>query len=130
MISKLKQRLAHLISQKKKEICKRYSFQQAGLSDLFERVIRDRSDEATRNSALRKEQALEDHFLLEYRRLEDAQQRLDAGEFGVCQICREPISISRLFSIPESSLCLNCAKSNERRPTFQNHVNWGQEDAR
>lgn len=46
-------------------------------------------------------------------RLNDALHRLDKDEYGECLICEEPISKARLKVMPESAICLNCARARE-----------------
>ncbi len=38
-----------------------------------------------------------------------ALQRIDAGGFGVCKECEAPIGMARLFAIPWTPLCRDCA---------------------
>lgn len=42
--------------------------------------------------------------------LEYAGKRLDDPEFGYCVECGEAIPIPRLFAMPESTLCVDCAE--------------------
>ena len=35
--------------------------------------------------------------------------KVDQPDFGNCTMCRTPISVKRLFAIPESTLCMQCA---------------------
>ena len=42
--------------------------------------------------------------------LEYALKRLDDPEFGYCADCGDNIPIPRLLSMPESTLCVNCAE--------------------
>ncbi|WP_340120864.1 TraR/DksA family transcriptional regulator [Methylobacter svalbardensis] len=37
--------------------------------------------------------------------------RIDKGQYGLCQVCAQPISKERLKAIPYSSLCMKCASS-------------------
>jgi DnaK suppressor protein len=41
--------------------------------------------------------------------LEDAVQRLDAGAYGVCEICGNPIPPERLEARPTARRCVRCA---------------------
>ena len=36
--------------------------------------------------------------------------RLDAGEYGICTSCGEPISPGRLEALPYAELCIACAE--------------------
>ena len=42
-------------------------------------------------------------------RLEVVLGKADQPDFGKCAICRATIPVKRLFAIPESTLCMQCA---------------------
>lgn len=39
--------------------------------------------------------------------------RLDAGEYGLCMDCDEPIAEARLKALPYATLCIQCAEEAE-----------------
>lgn len=39
--------------------------------------------------------------------------RLDAGEYGLCTDCEEPIAEARLKALPYATLCIQCAEETE-----------------
>ena len=41
--------------------------------------------------------------------IEGALRRMDAGEYGICFVCGEPIDIRRLAIAPASTRCVACA---------------------
>ncbi len=43
-------------------------------------------------------------------RLERVWPRIDHPEFGLCQVCGEPIPFARLMILPEADLCVPCAE--------------------
>lgn len=43
-------------------------------------------------------------------RLERALRKIDDPDFGICQVCEEPIPHARLLVMPESDLCVGCAE--------------------
>lgn len=47
-------------------------------------------------------------------KIDKALRKIDAGEFGTCEECEEPISIKRLEARPETSLCIRCKEDQER----------------
>jgi len=47
-------------------------------------------------------------------RTERALAKLDAGTYGVCDTCGEPIPPARLRAMPDSVLCVSCAASSPR----------------
>ena len=48
--------------------------------------------------------------------IEDALQRIREGSFGDCEVCGKPIPVARLQAIPHTTMCINCARAEERRP--------------
>jgi DnaK suppressor protein len=64
--------------------------------------------ESNRNSVLR----IRDRERKLIIKMQEALQRLDAGEFGVCEECEEAISVERLKARPVTTLCIAC-KSNQ-----------------
>ena len=47
-------------------------------------------------------------------KLDLALKKIDDGNFGVCEICEEPIGKKRLEARPETSLCIKCKEDQER----------------
>ena len=45
--------------------------------------------------------------------LEEAQRRVEAGTYGRCEGCGEPIDIQRLRVMPFAAYCVNCQKEQE-----------------
>lgn len=48
-------------------------------------------------------------------RLAAALQRIEAGDYGLCVECEEPIAPRRLAAVPEAERCLGCQDRHERR---------------
>lgn len=48
--------------------------------------------------------------------VEHALQKYEAGTYGLCDSCGQPIEQGRLEAIPQASLCLNC-KSQQAKET-------------
>lgn len=47
----------------------------------------------------------------EIAQIKQAIERIDRGEYGICQSCGEQISKERLKVVPYSNLCIKCAAS-------------------
>lgn len=47
------------------------------------------------------------------RHIELALQRIEAGEYGVCVRCGEPIAFARLLAQPAATLCIECQSASE-----------------
>lgn len=48
-------------------------------------------------------------------KIDEALMRMDAGNFGVCEECEEPIEPRRLEARPVSTHCIACKERQERR---------------
>ena len=46
---------------------------------------------------------------------ERALSRIDAGTYGVCESCGQPIGKARLQAFPQATLCVTCKQRQERR---------------
>lgn len=51
--------------------------------------------------------------------IEAAIERLHSGDFGICELCKKPISIDRLRLLPETRFCLACQQETE---TMKSHI--------
>jgi RNA polymerase-binding protein DksA len=47
--------------------------------------------------------------------IDRALSRIDAGTYGVCESCGEPIGKGRLMAFPRATLCMTCKQREERR---------------
>lgn len=46
-------------------------------------------------------------------KIKDALERVDSGEFGICEMCGDDIGEERLKARPVTTLCINCKKKQE-----------------
>jgi DnaK suppressor protein len=53
-----------------------------------------------------------ERFLMD--KIDHALRKIDAGEYGICEECEEPISLPRLLARPEAQLCIQCKEAQER----------------
>ena len=67
------------------------------------------SMESNRNSELR----IRDRERKLIFKIQEALQRLDDGEYGVCEQCGEEIGIERLKARPVATLCIGCKSDQE-----------------
>lgn len=47
--------------------------------------------------------------------IDEALKKIEEGNFGICEECKSPISITRLKAIPYTRLCLKCQEAKEKR---------------
>ncbi|TKB06369.1 TraR/DksA family transcriptional regulator [Desulforhopalus sp. IMCC35007] len=53
--------------------------------------------------------------------IEGALTKMMSGTYGICEECREPISLARLQALPTTSFCRRCAselETKQKSPTF------------
>ena len=48
------------------------------------------------------------------KKIDHALSKIDAGTFGICEDCGDPISAKRLEARPETTLCIKCKEDQER----------------
>jgi len=52
--------------------------------------------------------SLERNLEVNLEKIEDALQRIEKGEYGICEKCSNQIEDERLIAYPEATLCLKC----------------------
>ncbi|MFZ0613475.1 MAG: RNA polymerase-binding protein DksA [Desulfobacterales bacterium] len=65
--------------------------------------------EIDRNFALR----MRDRESKLIRKIRNALTRIEAGTFGICEMCGEPISVKRLKARPVTTHCIDCKRVRE-----------------
>ena len=53
---------------------------------------------------------LDDEAVGELRQVNRALERLNAGTYGICAVCDEPIDPRRLEALPFAEICISCAE--------------------
>lgn len=67
--------------------------------------------DALQGQAMSKEQGRRRE--LELQKIAAALRRLEAGDYGNCLACDEPIAMKRLLLDPAATLCISCASARE-----------------
>ncbi|MDO9630653.1 MAG: RNA polymerase-binding protein DksA [Desulfovibrionales bacterium GWA2_65_9] len=88
---------------------------QATIDDMTEtvEVYADPADRATAESDRAFTLRLRDRERKLIKKITQALQRIDDGEFGVCVECGDDIGIARLKARPMTTLCINCKSKQE-----------------
>lgn len=79
----------------------------------------DPTDRATQESDRNFELRIRDRERKLINKIKEALNRIETGEFGICEECGDEISEARLKVRPVTTLCINCkmeAEQKERRP--------------
>jgi RNA polymerase-binding transcription factor DksA len=74
-----------------------------------------------KEKSLGMEQTLTEHL----RQITHALSRLEAGSYGVCENCGQPIAPDRLEAMPEATLCVRCKAAQERQEAPERRVTPG-----
>lgn len=106
------------LSEKKEEI-----LNEAGktLSEMTDQNanIPDPNDRATVESGRSFELRIRDRERKLLSKIEEALQRIDDGEYGMCEDCGEPIGEKRLEARPVTTLCIDCKTIQENEEKSQ-----------
>jgi DnaK suppressor protein len=74
----------------------------------------DLSDRASRESDRNFELRIRDRERKLIKKMKEALMRIDAGTFGICEVCGKEISEKRLMARPVTTLCIDCKKAQEK----------------
>ena len=88
---------------------------EATLEDMTEsgEVYADPADRATAESDRAFTLRLRDRERKLIKKIQKAINRIEDGEFGICQECGDGIAIPRLKARPMTTLCINCKSKQE-----------------
>jgi RNA polymerase-binding protein DksA len=75
----------------------------------------DQADTGTKNITRESEMALAANAREMLEQTERALDRLDAGTYGLCESCGQPIGKARMQAFPRATLCVDCKQKQERR---------------
>jgi len=67
-----------------------------------------REEEASEAFELEKRLALEKKLRGTLAEIEHALEKYEAGTYGLCDSCGQPIELTRLQALPQANLCLSC----------------------
>ena len=70
---------------------------------------KDWSEQATERENDDVVDALGESIMIELEQIDNALFRIEKNEYNICAGCGEEISEERLFALPYTSVCLNCA---------------------
>lgn len=91
------------------------------LSDMTDNNdnIPDPNDRATIESGRSFELRIRDRERKLLSKIEEALERVEEGEFGICEDCGEEIGIKRLEARPVTTLCIDCKTIQEQKERSQ-----------
>ena len=75
----------------------------------------DPNDRATQESDRNFELRIRDRERRLINKITEALERIDSGEFGICEVCEEEIGEARLRARPVTTLCIDCKMEQEKK---------------
>jgi DnaK suppressor protein len=99
----------------RKEISQAESQIAARLGDTVAEAGDDEADASSKVFEREHELALTHNSRELLEQTERALARIEAGTYGVCESCGEPIGKARLLAFPRATLCVECKQRQERR---------------
>lgn len=84
-------------------------------ADLFSVAGADSGDEDASEQAWASGADILRHLQAEIREVDDALERLRAGQYGRCMDCGAPIRANRLRAMPTARRCVGCQAGAERK---------------
>ncbi|MFC4059898.1 TraR/DksA family transcriptional regulator [Planomonospora corallina] len=112
-LEEVRQRLTAEIEELTAEIARAESEIAAG--DVTDGAGDDQADAGARTYAREREIALTLNSRDLVAQNERAIARIDAGTYGECESCHQPIGKERLQAFPRATLCVACKQKEERR---------------
>lgn len=106
------------LQQKREEILNEAGRTLSDMTDHNENVP-DPNDRATIESGRSFELRIRDRERKLLSKIEEALERVDEGEFGICEDCGEEIGIKRLEARPVTTLCIDCKTAQETKERSQ-----------
>ena len=94
------------LEQRKQELIARLQQIDEGIHQERSQNLEDQASEIETDEVMDQIGEVSD---LELRRVESALNRLDAGTYGVCSVCNEPIAKKRLTALPMTEYCIECS---------------------
>lgn len=84
---------------------RKLELEEAQFGDDAEKTLADRENELTLKLKGRNR-----HYL---KKIDQALERIEKGEFGECHECGDEISTQRLFARPTATMCITCKEEQE-----------------
>lgn len=97
------------LEERRRDLLTRWRESQAREQELLDERRADWEDTSAEQRDAALLDAIGERELRRLDAIESALLRIDAGTYGTCEVCGEPIEEGRLRTLPEASRCLGCA---------------------
>ncbi len=103
-----------ILLNRKEQITKNLSSVHEEMSDLQKQELSDEGDYAAANNDSMIEDAIVQQQQKELTEIEKALTKIENGEYGVCEMCEDPIGFQRLKVKPHAVYCIDCREIIEK----------------
>ena len=93
------------LQERQAQLLRRVGKIEGDLRSTHDRDSEERASELENDEVL---EGLDQMGLEEVRQIREALSRIDRGLYGICSICRRPISAERLAAMPTAVTCVRC----------------------
>lgn len=108
-------RFAEILGERRDQILKQAgTTKEAGLG-VEPDELHDEIDQASTETGQQLQLRLRDRENVLLKKIDKALKKIEDGEYGVCELCEEPISVKRLEARPVTDLCIRCKEEQERQ---------------
>ena len=98
----------NVLLQRKEQILKNLNGVTEELNELKSQEVNDEGDFASVSTDSLVEDAIASQQEQELREIERALLKIETGEYGICEMCEEPIGTHRLKVKPHAIYCIDC----------------------
>ena len=109
-MEKIKQKL----QEEKKQILMELQTQRVFNQDDSRKDVGDEVDSSVNEQERELSLLMRDRGRDRLEAIEEAIQRMQAGDYGFCEECGDPIPKRRLIAMPLARMCVNCQQDQER----------------
>jgi DnaK suppressor protein len=99
---------------RKEQILKNLSGAKEEIDELQSQQLSDEGDYAAANSDSLVEGAIITQQQKELQEIETALRKIENGEYGICEMCEDPIGFQRLKVKPHAVYCIDCREIVEK----------------
>ncbi len=103
-----------ILLSRKEQIQKNLSGVQEEMDELQTQELNDEGDYAAANSDSLVESAIITQQQKELEEIENALRKIESGEYGICEMCEDPIGFQRLKVKPHAVYCIDCREIVEK----------------
>ena len=103
-----------ILLSRKEQILKNLSGVKEEIDELQTQELNDEGDHAAANSDSLVESAIITQQQQELVEIERALNKIESGEYGICEMCEDPIGFQRLKVKPHAVYCIDCREIVEK----------------